>query len=412
MESTAQRNNFLLILILGSLTALSPFAIDMYLPAFPSMAKDFGTDVASISLSVSSYFIGLAFGQIIYGPLLDRFGRRKPLYAGLTLFILASIGCMFAKDTSTLIAFRFIQALGGCAASVSSVAMVRDLFSVKESAKVFSLLVLILGASPLLAPTFGGYLSAAVSWHWIFVVLAVMAATLIAVSRFFLPADHTADNTVSLKLRPILQNFKSVLKDRQFTTYTFAGAFAFAGLFVYVAGSPIVFMNIFQLSGKVYGWIFAGLSVGFIGASQLNILLIKHFKNERILEFALTMQVTTAILFLIGSLQGWFGIPGTIVMLFFYLASVGLANPNAAALALAPFTKNVGSASALMGALQMGIGATASFAVGLFPPTTSLPMVTIMSAGAILAAATLFLGKRKITNTVEAAPGDAAGALH
>lgn len=410
--SEAKRNNFLLILILGFLTALSPFAIDMYLPAFPGIAKDFGTDVARVSLSLSSYFIGLAVGQVLYGPFLDRYGRRKPLYFGLTIFVLASFGCMTAHNVETLIAFRFIQALGGCAASVSAVAMVRDFFSIKESSKVFSLLVLILGASPLLAPTVGGYLASHVSWHWIFIILSAIALSLIAISFFLLPPDHSADHTVSLKIKPIVKNFIRVLKDRQFSTYTFTGAFAFAGLFVYVAGSPIIFMDIFHVSAQVYGWIFAGLSIGFIGSSQLNILLIRFFKNEHILQFALVGQVLTGVVFLTATLNGWFGIVGTIACFFFYLACVGLTNPNASALALAPFTKNVGSASALMGAIQMAIGALASFVVGLFTADSALPIVMILSVGSMIAAIIFLLGKSNMGKVIEAEEGSAIPTGH
>ncbi|HEX7673626.1 MAG TPA: multidrug effflux MFS transporter [Bdellovibrio sp.] len=410
--SEAKRNNFLLILILGFLTALSPFAIDMYLPAFPGIAKDFGTDVARVSLSLSSYFIGLAVGQVLYGPFLDRYGRRKPLYFGLTIFVLASFGCMTAHNVETLIAFRFIQALGGCAASVSAVAMVRDFFSIKESSKVFSLLVLILGASPLLAPTVGGYLASHVSWHWIFIILSAIALSLIAISFFLLPPDHSADHTVSLKIKPIVKNFIRVLKDRQFSTYTFTGAFAFAGLFVYVAGSPIIFMDIFHVSAQVYGWIFAGLSIGFIGSSQLNILLIRFFKNEHILQFALVGQVLTGVVFLTATLNGWFGIVGTIACFFFYLACVGLTNPNASALALAPFTKNVGSASALMGAIQMAIGALASFVVGLFTADSALPIVMILSVGSMIATIIFLLGKSNMGKVIEAEEGSAIPTGH
>ncbi|WP_207796083.1 MFS transporter, partial [Leptospira ellisii] len=155
----SKRQNFYIIFILGILTALSPFSIDMYLPAFPEIAEDLKTPASEVALSLSGYFIGLALGQILYGPLLDRFGRKKPLYYGIALYVLASVGCFFSSTINELIIFRFLQAIGGCAANVASVAMVRDLFSIKESSKVFSLLVLILGASPLLAPTIGGYVS-------------------------------------------------------------------------------------------------------------------------------------------------------------------------------------------------------------------------------------------------------------
>lgn len=395
MTKTYPRRS-LIILILGALTALSPFSIDMYLSAFPDIAESLQTTVAKISLTLSSYFVGLAFGQLIYGPLLDRFGRKPPLHVGLAVYVLASIGCLTSHSVESLTVFRFLQALGGCAANVTAMAMVRDLFSVKESAKVFSLLILILGASPLLAPTIGSYISLAFGWHAVFAILMGLALLLTIVVFFFLPESHVRDPSITLKPGSIMKNYLTIFKDPQFYTYTLAGAFAFSGLFVYVAGSPLIFLKIFKVSPQVYGWIFAGLSVGFIGASQLNIFLLRYFRNERILKTALIVQSITGIFFLAGTLQGGFGFEATIALLFILSGSIGFANPNAAAMALAPFKTNAGRAAALMGFLQMGIGAAASVGIGLVGSETILPTAAILAASGTAGLTVLLCGTKNI----------------
>lgn len=411
MNST-KHSNFSLILALGALTALSPFSIDMYLPAFPKMAESLNTSVSEVSLSLSSYFIGLAFGQLFYGPLLDRFGRKKPLYIGLILYILATLGCLTSRSVDTLVIFRFIQAVGGCAANVAAMAMVRDFFSPKESAKVFSLLMLILGVSPLLAPTAGGYLATAFGWQSIFVVLIVIGVLMLGVSIFYLPTGYAPDKSHSLHPGLIFKNYLSILKDPQFYTYSVAGALAFSGLFVYLAASPTIFMEIFKVSEQVYGWIFALLAAGFIGASQFNIYLLRKFSNEKVLLTALGGLTVFGFIFLLGASGGWFGLVGTIGILFCYLSCAGLANPNAAALALAPFAKNAGSASALVGCLQMGIGALASVSVGVLKAQQILPIAAIFMASSLLALGILILGSRKISHKVEVGPEDAGMIAH
>jgi DHA1 family bicyclomycin/chloramphenicol resistance-like MFS transporter len=386
----------LIILILGSLATVSPFAIDMYLPAFSQIAEDFGTTPARVSLSVTSYFIGLALGQMIYGPLLDRFGRKRPLYFGLVLFIFTCIGCMQAQTTETLVALRFLQALGGCVAWVSALAMVRDFFPVEQSARIFSLLILVIGLSPLLAPTIGGFITAGLGWRWVFAALAGLVLVILTVTIFVLPEGHKADPTVSLKPRPMLLTFLSVLKNPQFYTYSLSGAFAFSSLFIYVAGSPVIFMEIFHVSPQAYGGIFALLSVGFIGGSQLNILLNKKFSSEQIFKVSLNGLVITSIIFLIGSWNHWYGLEATIVLFFVALSCIGLTNPNATALALAPFSRNVGSASALLGFLQIGVAGLASAGIGLFNTTDSVPVAVIMSGTSLVAFSILTIGRRKI----------------
>lgn len=390
-----------LILILGSLTALGPFSIDMYLPGFSDIAHDLNTTVAKVSMSLSSYFIGISLGQLLYGPLLDRFGRKKPLFFGLLIYILASLGCVYVTNIDAFILLRFIQAVGSCAATVASVAMVRDLFPVKDIPKVFSLLMLVVGLSPMLAPTIGGYVTEDFGWNMVFLILMCMGIFILIASRIGLPNTSQGDPTISLKPKPIVANFLSVLREPQFYTYAFTGAISFSGLFSYVAASPIVFMDIYQVDAKTYGWIFAFMSLSFIGSSQLNSLLLKKFSSEQMIFGALITQTVISIVFLLLAVNDWLGLYETIIMLFLYLACLGISNPNTAGLTLAPFVKNTGSASALMGAIQLGVGAIASFLVGSLVKDTIVPMVMVMTSSTILAFVILNIGKKFIKQKVE-----------
>lgn len=395
-----QKKYYTLILILGSLTALSPFSIDMYLPGFPAIAADLHTDTARVSLSLSSFFIGISAGQLLYGPLLDKFGRRIPLYIGLLVYILASAGCAFTSSIDTLIGLRFIQALGSCAATVASVAMVRDLFPIKENAKVFALLMLVLGVSPMIAPTLGGYVTVAFGWHTIFLILLGLGAFNLLASWLWLPESYKPDANLSLKPKPIINNFWTVFKDPQFYTYALTGAFAFSGLFAYISGSPLLFMEVFQVNEETYGWIFALLSLGFIGSSQVNTLMLRRHNSQQLIRTALITQVITALIFLTGSIYGWFGLVETTGLLFTFLCCLGFISPNASALSLIPFAKNAGTASALMGAIQMGIGALASFGVSLFITKSAVPTASIMALSSILGLTILHFGKQKITPAI------------
>jgi MFS transporter, DHA1 family, multidrug resistance protein len=382
------------ILILGLMTTIGPFSIDMYLPGFDDIAHSLHTNPATVALSLSSYFIGLAVGQLVYGPLLDRYGRKKPLYVGLGLYIVATAICMQARDINTLIVLRFIQALGSCGAQVAAMAMVRDLFGAKESAKVFSLLLLVVGASPMIAPTVGAYVVVAFGWRTVFLILGIISVIVTFLTIFFLPESYAPDRSFSLKPGPTIRNFISVIRIRQFLFSALIEGFAFAGLFAYVSGSPILFMNIFHVDKRTYGWIFAFLSVAFIVLSQFNGLLLKRYTSFQIIKVALTGQVLVTVIFLAGTIAGWYGLGSTIALLFLFLTFLGFTYPNAAALALAPFDKNTGTASSLLGTLQMGIGALASVAVSAFSNGTAVPMIAVIAASSILAILFLVMGAR------------------
>ncbi|MGB4843251.1 MAG: multidrug effflux MFS transporter [Ferruginibacter sp.] len=391
-----RKRKAVLILVLGMITAIGPFSIDMYLPSFADIAADLDTTVARISLSLSSFFIGISLGQFIYGPLLDRFGRKKPLYAGLALYLVASALCMLAQSADMLIALRFLQALGGCAGMVASRAMVRDLFAVEDNARVFSMLMLVVGVSPIIAPTLGGFITAELGWHYIFGTLTLMAIVIILAVHFGLPESKQPDPGYSLKPKSILKNFWAVLQEPQFFTYAFTGAVAASGLYAYVAGSPVVFLEIFKVSEKQYGLIFALVAGGLILATQVNSFLLRQYRSEQIIPVALFIQSLAGISLFVGSLTGWINVLGTILLLLVYLSCQGFTFPNSSALSMAPFAKNAGSASALMGGVQMGLGAFTSALVSFLSNGTALPMTGVMACCAVSSFIILKVGNRII----------------
>ncbi|HTI09884.1 MAG TPA: Bcr/CflA family multidrug efflux MFS transporter [Puia sp.] len=391
-----QKHQFFLILILGMLSAIGPFSIDMYLPGFPSIAADLGTTVAKVTLSLSSFFIGISAGQFLYGPLLDRYGRKKPLYMGLSLYLVASLCCALVHSVEWLIFLRLFQALGACAGLVASRAMVRDLFHVSQNARVFSLLMLVVGVSPIIAPTLGGYIAVAFGWKYIFFVLTLIAAIVLAAVHFTLPESRKPDARLSLKPGAIIKGFLGVMREPQFYTYALTGAIASAGLYAYIAGSPYVFMELFKVTEQQYGWIFALVALGLIGSSQLNSVLLRTYKSEQIIKVALLCQVITAILLFAGSLLGMLELFSTIFFIFLFLCCQGCVFPNSSALSLAPFSRNAGTASALMGGIQMSIGALTSATVSWLNNHTALPMTGVMAACAMVSFTILLVGGRII----------------
>ncbi len=389
-------NKFSLILILGFLTSIGPFSIDMYLPGFPDIAADLSTTVANVSLSLSSFFIGISAGQLLYGPLLDRFGRKPPLYFGLSLYMITSVSCAFATSVNGLIVLRFLQALSACGGMVASRAMVRDIFPVKEIAKVFSLLMLVIGVSPIIAPTLGGYVTAVFGWHYVFIVLALLALLILLAVYFVLPESKKPDYDYILKPEFILKGYLGVLKEPQFYTYVLTGSIASAGLYTYIAGSPYVFMELYKLSEKQYGWLFSLIAAGLITSSQLNTVILRRYNSEQIIKVALFCQSFTGIALITGSILDLLGLYSSIFLIFIFLCCQGFIFPNSSALSLAPFSKNAGSASALMGAIQMGIGTIASALVSFLNNNTTLPMMGIMAACALCSFSVLMIGNRII----------------
>ncbi|RYY48147.1 MAG: Bcr/CflA family efflux MFS transporter [Chitinophagaceae bacterium] len=396
MQIVTKKNRATIILILGLLSAVGPFSIDMYLPGFPAMARDLEVSVDVVSYSLASFFIGVCIGQLLCGPLLDRFGRRLPLIVGMLLYILASIGCALSNSIEMLIVFRFFQALGGCVGMVAPRAVIRDSFPVEENAKIFSLMILILGVAPICAPTAGSFLIGKFGWHSVFIALCFIGAIVLLLVIFKLPESRGPDTNYSLKAKPILSSFWSVLKVPQFYTYSLMGAISAAGLFAYLAGSPFVFMELFEVSEQQYGYIFAIIAAGLILCSQLNNKLLQKYSSEQITVVTLSVQTLVGLSLLLGTIFQWWGLYSTIAHIALFLSCQGFAFPNSSALSMAPFTSNAGTASALMGAMQMAFGALAAAIIGFSNPTSALPLAVIMASCAGIALLILLLGRVNI----------------
>lgn len=368
---------------MGALCTISPFSIDMYLPGFPEMARDLNTPISNIQLSLTAYLVGIAIGQLFYGPLLDKYGRRKPLYFGLGIYVLASVGCALSQSVENLILMRFLQAIGGCAGMVSAQAIVRDIFPVGKTAQVLSLLTLVIAVSPMIAPTVGGYVTAFYNWHWVFIILAGLTVLIWIGAVLVLPKGAEPDHEVSLKPTRVWKNYGLVLQNRQFLVYMLVGGLAGAAPFAYIASSADVFINIYQVSEQTYGWIFGILAFAMIGSTQLNHYLLRKYKSQQIIHFSLHYQVFTGLLLILGIYAQWLNIYTLVGLMFLFLTAHGLNSPNTAALSLAPFSRNAGSASALLGSMRMAMGGVVSAIISLFHNGTAMPMVMGMAACAL-----------------------------
>ncbi|RZL17569.1 MAG: Bcr/CflA family efflux MFS transporter [Pedobacter sp.] len=391
MQRSAERFNrsqLLIVLLLGVLSALGPFSIDMYLPAFPSIAKGLDTTTDAVQLSLAAYFIGISAGQLFYGPITDRFGRKKPLYVGMIIYIIAALGCAVAATIDQLIFFRLLQALGGCAGMVVSRAVVRDLFKPHESAKVFSMLMLVMGVAPIIAPTIGGFVSATWGWRMIFVVLtAISSITFLALARF-LPESKTADKSISLNIGSIGKSYYNLLLEPKFIFYAMCGAFASAGMFAYISSSSFIYMELFGYSEKAFGVIFSLNAGGLILCSQLNRIFLKRSTMLTLLRNSCIALMVMGIIILFCAIGNADELLLSI-LIFVFVSILGFIYPNSTALALAETGNKTGTASALMGALQMFISFLASVAVSMLFNDTILPAAIVMSMSGVMAVFTL-----------------------
>ena len=381
------------VLLLGVLSAMGPFTIDMYLPAFNQISTSLQTTQDQVQLSLASYFIGISVGQLFYGPITDRFGRKNPLYVGLIIYTLASIGCGLAKNIDQLVAFRLLQALGGCAGMVVSRAVVRDLFKPHESAKVFSMLMLVMGIAPIIAPSVGSFVSVTWGWRAIFTVLTSISIVTFIALALYLPESKKADKSVELKIGKILSVYFNLLKDKTFIFYSLCGSFASAGMFAYISSSSFIFITLFEFSEKTFSLLFSLNAAGLILCSQLNRVLLKWYSMQQLLKSA------TIAMLLFGlsiSAAAFMNLPTELIigLLFLFISCLGFIYPNSTALALANTGAQTGSASALMGALQMFMSFVSSVLVSSFFDNTILPVALIIGTCGVLTVVTLYLRKK------------------
>ena len=381
----APRNMFWLVVLLGALAALGPFSIDTYLPAFPAIAGAYHTTVGTVEITLAVYFVGLSFGQLFYGPFADALGRKPPLYFGLAMYLIASTGCVFAPNIATLTVLRFLQALGGCSAMLISRTVVRDYFRPREAARVFSFLMLVIGISPVVAPLVGGWLVVHLNWRANFWLMSGLGALILLASAVFLKETLPAEKRSPGSLGNSLRLYASLLSDRNFMVYAVSGALIAGGMFAYLEGSPLVFIELNHVAADHFGYFFGAIAVGLILASQLNGFLVRRIHPHNIFRIVLMVAAGAGVVLLITTKTGAGGFTGILIPLFVFVSCNGFSFPNATALALAPHGKIAGSASAMLGCVQFAIGGLAGSLVSWLDNGTAMPMVGVIATAGVLA---------------------------
>lgn len=389
-----KKQEYIILFVLGTLIALGPFSIDAYLPAFSSIAEDFNTSISEIGLTLTSYFIGISLGQLAYGPIMDKYGRKKPLLIGLAIYFISAISCMYSQNLEWLIIARFFLAIGASAGMVAAKAMVRDIFPINEVAGAISVLMLIMGGAPIIAPTVGSFIIDSFGWEMIFLFLAIFSLLMIfSVSRF-LPESITPDRKVDLKPKQVAIKYFGILTHHKFWSFAFAGSFAIGAMFAYISDAPKLFMGNFDLTQKEFGLLFGLNAGGLILGSQINRLFLRKFSALQISLFNSVLLVILSFLFLVNSFLEW-GFIATAVLLFFILFLLGFQNPNTTALSLEPFESKAGRASALIGSLKMILGAFTSFMISLFHTSSAIPLAVILLSCLLISFLLLYRFSRK-----------------
>jgi DHA1 family bicyclomycin/chloramphenicol resistance-like MFS transporter len=409
-ERMSARERLRLVLVLGFLIALGPLTIDMYLPSLPTITADLHSTAAAVQLTLTGTLAGLALGQLLVGPLSDALGRRAPLLAGVAVHILASILCVIAPNLAVLGTLRVLQGLGAAAAMVVAMAIVRDLFTGMAAAKLLSRLMLVMGAAPILAPTLGGIVLSWTSWRGVFVVLAAFGIAIMTVAAFGLPETLPADRRRNGGVVGTVRDYGRLFADRPFVGLIVVAGLSMAALFAYVAGSSFVFQEQYGLSEQQFGFVFGAGAVGLITATQLNVRLLRRWTPSQILVGALAFGAVAGLTLLLFAATGLGGIAGVLVPLWLVLASAGLAFPNAPALALSRHGEVAGTAAALLGAVQFGIGALAAPLVGVLG-VGATAMALVVAGGMVAANLVLVLVVRPWQLPVDD-PAPALAAAH
>lgn len=376
--------SWLLFVLLGAISGLTPLAVDMYLPAIPSIAQDLGSTTEAVQLTVSTFLAGFALGQLFYGPLADSLGRKPVILFGIGVFVFASLGCAFASTLPALLTFRLLQAAGGAAGAVVVNALLRDLFKDDEFVRALTLVILTMTLAPLVAPLIGGLLLQS-GWRVIFWVLLVLGTVLWITLALRIPETLQPPLRQPLDLHSIFRNYGRVLAHPRAMGSLMAGTFASAGMFAFISGSPYVYIDYFGVPAHHYGWLF-GLNVLLLMLmTWINGRLVKRVGLLRMLRLGLMLATLAALFMVSNALTGWGGLWGIVIPVVVYVGQMGLIGANATSHALSFFPANAGTASALAGTLRFGAGALAGVGVNLMPATSPLPMAAMMLAGIVLA---------------------------
>ncbi|WP_104655213.1 multidrug effflux MFS transporter [Ralstonia insidiosa] len=378
------------LLLLGMLTAVGPLSVDMYLPSLPTIARDLNTSSAAAGITLTVFLISLAIGQLIYGPASDRFGRKPPLYIGLALYVAASIGCAFAKDATMLAVLRGVQGFGGCAGMVIARAAVRDRMDPAGAAQAYSTLMLVMGVAPILAPMIGGAVLQVGSWRIIFALLTAFGVLALVAVHYLMRETLAPEKARKLAVSHVLRDYWELLRDHHYAAYMWCGAVFLSGMFAYITVSSFVLIDGYGLSPSHYAWVFGSNAAGMIAASRLNVRLVRKYSPARVLRRALWIPVVTSVLATAAAAAGFTPLPLVLLALFCYIASIGCISPNTGALAMAGQGARAGTGSALMGAMQFGLGMVTGTVVAAIGQS-ALPLLGMMAVCAIVA---LILGLR------------------
>lgn len=373
-----------MIVVLGLLVALGPLTIDMYLPALPQIAEDYSVSSSVVQLTLTGTLAGLALGQLVIGPLSDSLGRRRPLMAGIVLHMAASLMCLFAPSVVVLGIARGLQGVGAAATMVVAIAVVGDLFSDSAAATVMSRLMLVLGVAPVIAPSLGAAVLLQFSWHWVFAVLVVLAGLLLLLAVLALPETLAVSHRRPLRIRGILGTYGELLRDRRFVILVLVAALGMSGLFAYIAGASFVLQGGYGLDQQEFALVFGAGAVALIGATQFNVVLLRRFAPQTITVWALGASVVAGVVFVALALAEVGGIYSFVIPVWAVLAAMGFVIPNAPAVALSRHPDAAGTAAALLGAGQFGLGAAVAPLVGVLG-NDEFALAAVMTAGSVIA---------------------------
>lgn len=364
---------------MGVLQAFAPLSIDMYLPSMPLLEKVFNATTAQVQITLVTFLLGYAFGQSLYGPLTDRFGRKPPLYYSLVLFVVSSAACAFSTSVTMLSVFRLLQAIGACGGAVVSRAMVRDLFPPSDLRRIFSMLVLVLGVSPLISPFIGGYLLVWFGWKSIFFTQASLGALTLLAMHFRLDESLAPEHARPLHMDHIVSSYAHLLRDRTFLGASLVCGFSSAGMFAYIASAPFVFINLYKLPPQEFGWLFGVIAAGMIAASQMNGRMSHKIALWRVLRVANLAQLASGLAVLATAATGFGGLVGIFAPVFVYMCATGFVFPNGNAIAMMRHGNMAGTASALLGTNQFVIAAVTTIVLGVIDNSSAMPMAIVIA---------------------------------
>lgn len=374
------------IAALGVLMSFGPMGTDMYLPGMPAIGRELHAAQDQVQWTLSAFFLGFGVGQLLWGALSDRFGRRIPVATGILLYAVGCVGCSLTVDVGHLAAWRFVQAVGACAGPVLVRAMIRDVFERDRAASVLSMMMLVMGAAPIIAPLIGGQILVWANWRWIFGAQAAFGViAMLALAS--LPETHPESRRTSLRPMVLFESYRKLLTDRRYLGYAIGSSFIYAGMFAFISGSPFVYIELFGVRPENYGFLFGLNIVGMIIVNTLNSRAVMRFGSDMMLRIGVWLSAASGILLVACVLGGWGGLWGLVGCLFLFMSLTGFCFANSMAGALQSFPQMAGTASALAGMLQFSSGAVSGWAVGLMADGTAMPMAAVIGGAALVSLA-------------------------